>query len=236
MVVRPIYYDTETTGTDPQKDRIVEIAAFDPYLKKEFQTLVNPGCPIPDDVIAIHGITNEMVANAPSFAEAGKAFIEFCFGDSVLVAHNNDGFDRHFLIQEASRHQLVLPEWPMIDTLKWARKYRPDLPKHNLQFLRQVYGIPKNQAHRALDDVIVLHQVFSLMIDDLPMETVIALLDSSQMVLEMPFGKYQGRPLNEIPPEYITWLKDQGALDKPDNLGLKKGLEKLGLLLPKTRD
>jgi DNA polymerase III subunit epsilon len=234
MVIRPIYYDTETTGTDPQKDRIVEIAAYDPHLQKEFQTLVNPGCVISQEVIAIHGITNEMVANSPSFAEAGKAFIEFCAGEVVLIAHNNEGFDRHFLLHEAGRHQLSLPEWPMIDTLRWARKYRPDLPKHNLQFLRQVYGIQKNQAHRALNDVVVLHQIFSLMIDDLPLETVMKLLDTSQILLEMPFGKYQGKPLNEVPLEYISWLKEQGALDKPENFGLKKGLEKAGLLpLPK---
>jgi DNA polymerase-3 subunit epsilon len=95
--LRPIYYDTETTGIRPEKDRIVEIAAFDPVLNRQFTQLVQPGLSIPDEAISIHGITNEMVANAPTFDQAGKAFIEFCGSDCVLIAHNNDNFDRHFL-------------------------------------------------------------------------------------------------------------------------------------------
>lgn len=174
--MRAIYYDTETTGIRPSDDRIVEIAAFDPERDKTFVMLVNPGCPIPPQASAIHGITDEMVADSPSYAEVGQAFIEFCEGDVALIAHNNDDFDRHFLDHEARRHNLSYPEWAMIDSLKWSRKYRPDLPRHSLQYLRQVYGIPKNRAHRALDDVVILHKVFSLMIDDLPISTVHRLL------------------------------------------------------------
>lgn len=174
--IRPIYYDTETTGIRPDKDRIVEIAAYDPINDKHFSQLIHPGVEIPEDVIKIHGITNEMVKEAPSFAEAGKAFIAFCSGNCVLIAHNNDNFDKHFLFHEAKRHGLTMPNWPMVDSLKWARKYRPDLPRHNLQFLRQIYGFAANTAHRALDDVIILSQVFSVMIDDLPFETVLSLV------------------------------------------------------------
>jgi DNA polymerase III subunit epsilon len=228
--MRAIYYDTETTGVRPEKDRIVEIAAFDPLNGTHLELLVNPGIAIPPDATAIHGITDEMVASAPSFAEAGQIFIEFCSGPCVLIAHNNDSFDRHFLTHEGKRHALTLPDWPMVDSLKWARKYRPDLPRHSLQFLRQIYGIAENNAHRALDDVMVLHQVFSIMIDDLPLETVIDLLGKgidSTLPEVMPFGKYQGKPLSAVPPDYILWLKAQGALDKPENSSLKLALDKL---------
>lgn len=230
-MLRPIYYDTETTGTRPEKDRIVEIAAYDPVNNKSFTQLVQPGLAIPEEVIAIHGITNEMVADAPNFEKAGRAFIEFCADDCVLIAHNNDSFDRHFLLHEGKRHQIQMPNWPMIDTLKWARKYRPDLPRHSLQFLRQIYGIAENTAHRALDDVLVLHQLFSIMIDDLPLEKVLELLgDASEVLPEvMPFGKHQGKPFNEIPPKYLSWLKDQGAFEKPENAQLKSALTKHGL-------
>lgn len=230
--MRPIYYDTETTGIRPEKDRIVEIAAFDPIRNKTFITLVNPGIPIPEEATAIHGITNEMVKDAPSFAEVGNRLITFCDEEIVLIAHNNDSFDKHFLIHEAKRHAISFPEWPMIDSLKWARKYRPDLPRHSLQFLRQIYGIPENQAHRALDDVLVLHQVFSIMIDDLPLKTVMTLLDHSPTaaVETMPFGKHQGKPLSEVPPSYVVWLKGQGAFDKPENAPLKAAFEKIGVL------
>ena len=232
MVFRPIYFDTETTGIRPDKDRIVEIAAYDPVNDKTFQQLVQPGVLIQEEVISIHGITNEMVADAPTFLEAGKAFIDFCSGNCVLIAHNNDSFDKHFLFHEGKRHELQLPAWPMIDTLKWARKYRPDLPKHNLQFLRQIYGIAENNAHRALEDVHVLYQLFSIMIDDLPFKKILELLSSGSEVLPdvMPFGKHQGKPLSKVPSEYLSWLKEQGAFDKPENASLKTALAKIGLL------
>jgi DNA polymerase III subunit epsilon len=229
-MLRPIYYDTETTGIRPEKDRIVEIAAYDPVNNVTFEQLVNPGIAIPDEAIAIHGITNSMVEKASSFAEVGKAFIEFCSGSCVLIAHNNDSFDKHFLLHEGKRHQLQFPDWPMLDSLKWARKYRPDLPRHSLQFLRQIYGIAENKAHRALDDVFVLQQIFSVMIDDLSLNQVLELLQTGSEALPqvMPFGKHQGKPLSQIPSDYLIWLKQQGALDKPENASLKAALEKIG--------
>jgi DNA polymerase-3 subunit epsilon len=180
MGLRPIYYDTETTGIKAEKDRIIEIAAYDPVLNRSFDQLINPGCPIPSEAMAIHHISNEMVENAPPFSEVGKQFAEFCSGDVVLIAHNNDNFDLLFLQQEFKRSSLQMPSWMFLDTLKWARRYRPDLPRHTLQFLREIYGIPANKAHRALDDVVVLHQMFTYMIDDLQIEDVVSLLTTTK--------------------------------------------------------
>lgn len=227
---RPIYYDTETTGVRPEKDRIVEIAAFDPVRNLTFVQFVNPKMPIPPEATAITKITDEMVANAPSFEVIGKDFIEFCGEDAVLIAHNNDRFDKLFLECEAERSALVLPSWSYVDSLKWSRKYRTDLPSHSLQTLREVYGIAANQAHRALDDVMVLFQIFSTMIDDLPIETVLALMSETKDLNRMPFGKYQGKPLSEVPVSYLRWLRDNGAFDKVENKELKESLQKLGLL------
>ena len=182
---RPIYYDTETTGLHSKSDRIIELAAFDPVNNRSFSKLINPGLPIPAEATAIHKISDQMVADAASFAEVGREFIEFCDGEIVLIAHNNDGFDRHFLVAEGKRAGLTWPDWPMVDSLKWARKYRPDLPRHSLQFLRKIYGITENNAHRALDDVVVLHQVFSAMIDDLSMEKVLELLNVTNRPLSV---------------------------------------------------
>jgi DNA polymerase-3 subunit epsilon len=229
--LRPIYYDTETTGIRQDKDRIIELAAFDPVENRTFCQLINPGIPIPKEATAIHNISDEMVAQAPSFKEAAEAFITFCPSETVLIAHNNDAFDKLFIEAEFKRAQVSLPAFRYIDTLKWARKYRSDLPRHTLQSLREVYGFPANQAHRALDDVIVLHQVFSVMIDDLSMEQVIELLAKPQALSRMPFGKHQGKLLAEIPKDYVAWLASSGAFEKPDNQELKESFEKLGLLI-----
>ncbi len=176
--LRPIFFDLETTGIRPDKDRIVEIAAIDPYLDKKFQTLVNPQIPIPNDAKEVHGISDEMVATAPQFPAAAEEFMKFCEGDVVLIAHNGEAFDIPFLAAEFSRWNLRLPTtWSCVDSLKWARKYRKDLPRHSLQYLRQMYDIAENRAHRALDDVEVLYKVFSLMIDDLHYEEVIDRID-----------------------------------------------------------
>ena len=117
-----------------------------------------------------------------------------------------------------------------MDSLKWARKYRPDLPRHSLQFLREIYKIAENKAHRALDDVIVLHQVFTCMTDDLDIETIIKLLNKPRELHHMPFGKHQGSPLKDLPKSYIQWLAGSGAFDKPENSQLRECLEKLQLL------
>lgn len=230
MPSRTIYYDTETTGVRPDKDRIIEIAAYDPDRDVSFVQFVNPGCPIPAESTGITGITDEMVASAPNYEVVGRNFIEFCGPDAILIAHNNERFDKVFIETESIRHNLILPSWRYLDTLKWSRKYRTDLPSHALQALREVYGFEANQAHRALDDVMMLHKIFSMMIDDLAIETVLELLAQPTDVNRMPFGKYQGRPLSEVPPDYFQWLKTSGALDKSDNKELKDALLKMGAL------
>ena len=139
MLTRPIYYDTETTGIKPDKDKIIEIAAYDPVLDKTFSSLINPKVPIPKESTAIHNITDDMVKDAPDFQKVGKNFIDFCSGDIVLIAHNNDAFDKKFLDQEFERSNISQPEWKFIDSLKFARKYRPDLPRHSLQHLREYF-------------------------------------------------------------------------------------------------
>ncbi len=234
MALRPIYYDTETTGVNSKKDKIIEIAAFDPVLNRTFSQLINPERPIPEESTQICNITDEMVKDCPTFEQVGQKFVDFCKGETVLIAHNNDGFDKFFLIEEFKRANLILPNWPYIDSLKWARKYRPDLPRHALQYLREIYEIEANQAHRALDDVMVLYKIFSKMTDDLSMENIIKLIYKSTTEIDrMPFGKYIGTPLKKVPKWYIEWLDKNNVLDKEEHKNLKLGFEKLNLLASK---
>lgn len=228
--LRAIYYDTETTGVNVKKDLIVEIAAYDPVNDTSFEELIDPQVSIPPQASAIHGITDEMVKGKPTFDIVAQKFIEFCSGNVVLIAHNNDQFDHPILKSEFERHSIEFPEYKFLDTLKWARRYRPDLPRHSLQVLRETYGFPANNAHRALDDVITLHRVFDAMIDDLEIQQAYDLLSSNQFIQTMPFGKYKGKPLQIVPADYVDWLNSSGALSKPENKDLLASFAKIGLI------
>lgn len=70
------------------------------------------------------------------------------------------------------------------------------------------------------------------MIDDLPIQMVLQLLSKPQVISRMPFGKHQGKPLEEVPRNYVTWLASSGAFDKSENKELKQSFEKLGILTP----
>lgn len=103
---RPIcFFDLETTGTNVAKDRIVEISILKVYPNgnKESKTwLVNPEMEIPDEVVAIHGISNEKVANEPTFAKLSKE-IYAMIKDSDLGGFNSDRFDIPLLAEELLR-------------------------------------------------------------------------------------------------------------------------------------
>jgi DNA polymerase-3 subunit epsilon len=103
---RPIcFFDLETTGIDVGKDRIVEISIFKvfPNGNKESKTwLVNPTIPIPPQTTAVHGITNEKVANEPTFAELSSQIYNM-IKDSDLAGYNSDRFDIPLLAEEMLR-------------------------------------------------------------------------------------------------------------------------------------
>lgn len=232
MVYQPIYFDTETTGTSIERDRIVEIGAYNPVTKESFSQLIYPEMLNPPESVAVNKITNEMLQGAPPLKDVAPKFITFCSDRAILIAHNCYSFDKPILENEFKRVGVEIPkQWQFLDTLKWARKYRSDLPKHSLQYLRDVYGVKENQAHRALDDVLTLFEVFSKMIDDLPYEKIMELLEVSPKMSVMPFGKYKGTPLKDLSKDYVSWMAKNGILDKSENKELKENLIKLQLLL-----
>lgn len=106
---RPIcFFDLETTGTDVAKDRVVEISVLKvfPNGNKESKTwLVNPQMTIPDEVIAVHGITNEKVANEPTFKELSREIYNM-IKDSDLAGYNSDRFDIPLLAEEMLRSDI----------------------------------------------------------------------------------------------------------------------------------
>ncbi len=103
---RPLcFFDLETTGVDVVKDRIVEIGIVKKMVNGETlrkRLLINPGMPIPKESTEIHGITNEMVKQAPLFEEKAKEILQF-IGDSDLAGFNSNKFDIPILAEEFER-------------------------------------------------------------------------------------------------------------------------------------
>ncbi len=156
--------DLETTGGSAAADGITEIGAVKVRggeVLGEFQTLVDPGVPITAFVSVLTGITDAMVADAPSVGTVLPAFLEFARG-SVLVAHNAP-FDVGFLKAAAHAEGLAWPGFAVVDTAVLARRVltRDEVPNCKLSTLAAFLGAGTTPTHRALADaratVDVLH-------------------------------------------------------------------------------
>ncbi len=145
--------DTETTGMSfGAGGKICEIAVSvsqNGQVLEEFSTLINPGCPIHPEVIAIHGITNEMVKDAPSFEDIIPSLLNVLDG-CVLVAHNT-AFDVPFIQAEFEACGVHLPNYPIVDTLKLARKSGQFASNRLGEVARQL-GFSCEGWHRAMAD------------------------------------------------------------------------------------
>lgn len=149
-----VIIDLETTGLSPYKHSITEIAAvrFDGnQVVDTFQSLVNPERHIPTFITKLTGINNEMVENAPIIQDILPEFISF-LGEDIFVAHNIS-FDLGFLNYARYTHLGCYFSNPTLCTRKLARHLIPEVPKRNLGFLCEHFGITNTRAHRALSDV-----------------------------------------------------------------------------------
>ena len=145
--------DTETTGLDPENDRIIDIGAVrldaDLTVTDRFTTLVDPEMSIPLFVARLTGISHADVAGAPSIAEALGGLREFA-GDATLVGHNA-AFDRDHLAAAARRSGTPPLASAWFDTLEAALLLFPELDRHALPILVEELGLSW-PAHRALPD------------------------------------------------------------------------------------
>ena len=119
-----ISFDFETTGLNPEKDRITEISAckfVNGEFSKEFTSLINPEIPIPKNITALTGITNQMVKDAPLISDILPDLLDF-IDNTPLVGQNVD-FDYQFLINNIAAADLILPDIILYDTLSFARSF-----------------------------------------------------------------------------------------------------------------
>ncbi|MBE6622189.1 MAG: PolC-type DNA polymerase III [Ruminococcaceae bacterium] len=165
-----VVFDIETTGLSFQNDRITEIGAVTVKggeVLSVFNTFVDPGCPIPEHITALTGITDEMVKGAPSQEEAVRAFLHYA-GDRVLIAHNA-GFDTSFIRKVADDHGIPFPH-TYLDTVALSRYVNPELNKHKLDTLAEYFKLGGFNHHRASDDAEMLAMIFFKMADKLSEE------------------------------------------------------------------
>ena len=163
-----IVFDIETTGLSAQNDRITEIGAVrmrGGEIVEEFDTFVNPERPIPAKITELTGITDAMVADAPSEQEALRLFYGFCGECRVLVAHNAE-FDTGFIRNTAERCGMDYP-FTGLDTLAISRSLYPHLKNHKLDTVADYLRLPPFQHHRACDDARVLAQIMQHLIRDM---------------------------------------------------------------------
>lgn len=174
-------FDLETTGISANNEKITEIGAMkikNGEVIDTFECFVNPEKPIPERVVEITHITNDMVKDAETIDTVLPKFLDF-IGDSVLVAHNAE-FDVGFIRHNASIQQLNFDN-TYIDTLKLAKDLFPDYKKYKLGIIADKLGIRVDVAHRALDDVKTLVQVFEVMLKMLKEKGVKTLKDIDEL-------------------------------------------------------
>ena len=157
--------DLETTGLSFRTEKITEVGIMkikNGEVLDEFSCFVNPEKPIPQRVVEVTNITDDMVKDAETIDKVFPKILEFV-GDSVLVAHNAD-FDIGFLKYNAKQLGYSL-ENTYIDTLRLSKDLFPDFKKYKLGIIAENLGIKVEVAHRALDDVDTTVKVFNVMIN-----------------------------------------------------------------------
>jgi DNA polymerase-3 subunit epsilon len=207
-----ICIDCETTGLEPEKDRIIEVAAViftENAILDRYETLIDPEIIIGEESIAIHHITNDMVAGKPKIKEVLPHILKM-IGKHIIIGHGIP-FDIAFLAQAAKIHCIpnALSGHPYLDTLRLARLYG-ESPINSLEKLREHFNIAAEGAHRAMNDVIVNIEVFKFLTRNYKTtEQIIERLKRPILIKTMPLGKHKGRPFSEIPAEYLQWASNK---------------------------
>ncbi|MBK7523657.1 MAG: 3'-5' exonuclease [Saprospiraceae bacterium] len=227
-----VFFDVEATGLNVLKDRILQIALIK-YTKKlgepvEKMYLINPGVPISDEAIAVHGITPEMLKNKPLFSQVGKEILDF-IGDADLAGYNSDRFDIPMLMEEFHRVGLhfSIEKRRLIDvqkifykmeprTLKAAYKYycKSDLMdahdamndvKATIAVLKGQLSMYEDTDYTDADGNVVAKPVKNDMSALADFTNNEAILDVTQRLkyntkgeVVFNFGKYIGQPVKEV--------------------------------------
>ncbi|MBC7253729.1 MAG: WYL domain-containing protein [Actinobacteria bacterium] len=204
-------FDVETTGLS-SFSRLVEIGAVRFRIGEkgeEFSTLVNPGQPIPLEATLIHGISDDMVRDAPRAKEALERFLAFA-EDCVLVAHNA-AFDARIMALEAVRVGLSLPEVTVLDSISMARSFLPWQESYRLDTLAGSLGLDTRSLHRALPDARAVRAVVEASVTSIP--------GWKKMLTDRLFERVSGTELSSSKARRVTLPPGFGELKKAVEAG-----------------
>ncbi|MDP2859168.1 MAG: DUF3820 family protein [Bacillota bacterium] len=206
-------FDTETTGLNPRTDAVVELAwaimRGDGTVLSSNSTLINPGRPIPADASRVHGIFDCDVAQAPTLEHAVEKQSDLYAPVLPAVCHNA-AFDS-ILLRRSQRLADGNPRF--LCTLRLAENVVPGCESYRLEFLRSYLRLDARvggpTAHRAASDMattclLLKHLIDCYLAAGYPDD--IEELFNAASIQRMPFGKHRGRPLTEVPADYVDWL------------------------------
>jgi len=202
-----VVLDAETSGLDPSKDRLVEIAIAwrNEGRLLSATNLINPGIHIPPEASALHHLVDNDVMQAPT---RDQVLSEKGFPKGILVAHNA-AFDRQFLPDF-----LVKREW--FCTYRTALHLWPDAPNHKNMTLMYYLGLKPQlpeglSPHRALYDVLVTTAIFEFMTSENKFSELKDLQNKPILLKFVKFGKYKGQLWSSVPKDYCKWLLIQNS-------------------------
>ena len=169
MLEKFIAFDTETTGLDPEKDGIVELGAvvFEHGVPTEtFQSYVNAGIRISEEVSALNHITNEMLQAAPTeeiiYPELMRFLGTAAKGETMICGHVA-AFDLSFLCKTLGWLGITA-NFRFVDTRQLATQI-PELTHHSLAAVAEYFNVPHEHAHQAKEDALTSGQIFCKMLE-----------------------------------------------------------------------
>ena len=249
ILSRPLcFFDLETTGTNIQEDRIVQIAIlklFPDGTEKVYQQYVNPGIPIPYEATKVHNITDERVKHEPNFRDVAPRVIEF-IKDCDLAGFNVSSYDIPLLSQEIRRAGFDLEKgsYKEVDVMKIFHRKEP----RNLTGALKFYcGEVLEDAHDALEDVkatkkVLLSQLekyhdIEPNVDFIHQTFTDAFLDYNRKIKRnengeptLTFGKYRHKTVLEVyqkDPKYLNWIIEKSDFPEDTKRILKEEFDKI---------
>ncbi|MBQ7523642.1 MAG: PolC-type DNA polymerase III [Oscillospiraceae bacterium] len=184
-----VAFDLETTGLDARKEEITEIGAAifrGDTVVAEYKQFVNPQKPLSPRISELTGITDAMLADAPTIDKVLPEFLAFC-GDRPLAAHNAE-FDIGF-VRAACRRCKIDFEPTYIDSLVLAQNLLPQLEKHKLNLVADALSLPEFNHHRALDDALTVGYMLARFAGMLEEKGVSRISQINNLMYELGSGK-----------------------------------------------